>query len=207
MEEKQSRIVEVIISSVRPFDLLLGKVLGIGLLALTQFVIWGIGAGLVALYGATIVGMMAGPGAGIGFTIPIASIIGFIVYFMLGYLIFSTIYAAVGASVDNLQDAQQIIMPVTFLIIIPILLISFVARDPNSMVSVITSLIPFFSPILMTVRIATEMPPFWQIALSILIMIGTILGMIWGAAKIYRIGVLMYGKKVTIGELIKWLRY
>ena len=207
MEEKQSRIVEVIISSVRPFDLLMGKVLGIGALALTQFIIWGIGAGVIALYGAAMVNMMAGPGAGIGFTIPIETIIGFIVYFMLGYLIYSTMYAAIGASVDSAQDAQQIATPIAFLVIIPIMLISFVARDPNSTLSVVVSLIPFFSPILMTARIATQTPPLWQIGLSFVLMISTIIGIMWGAAKIYRVGVLMYGKKITIAELFRWLRY
>ena len=207
MEEKQSRIVEVIISSVKPFDLLMGKVLGIGLLALTQFTIWGIGAGIIGAYGAVMVSAMAGPGAGIGFTIPMFSIISFVIYFMLGYLIFSTIYAAIGASVDNMQDAQQLVMPISLIVIIPIMLISFVARDPNSTLSVITSLIPFFSPILMVARIATETPPLWQILLSFAIMIGTILVMVWAAAKIYRVGVLMYGKKITLGEIFKWLRY
>ncbi|MBN8706026.1 MAG: ABC transporter permease [Bacteroidetes bacterium] len=207
MEEKQSRIVEVIISSVRPFDLLMGKILGIGLLGLTQYLIWGLTAGLIGLYGAAMISAFAGPGAGIGFSVPLYTIVAFIFYFIGGYLIFSTIYAAVGASVDNMNDAQQIVTPIAFLIIIPILMISQVVRDPNSTLAVILSLIPFFSPILMTARIAVEVPPWYEITASVILMTLTFIGMVWASAKIYRVGVLMYGKRLTFVELIRWMKY
>lgn len=207
LEEKQSRIVEVIISSVHPFDLLMGKVLGIGLLALTQYIVWGLGIALIGAYGVAMVNAVSAADLGASFSISGWVITAFIFYFMLGYLIYSSFYAAVGSSVDSLQDAQQLMMPVTLLVIIPIMLITFVGRDPNSTLSVIASLIPFFTPILMTVRIAIETPPLWQIMLSIVLMIATIVGMIWAAAKVYRVGILMYGKKITFGELIRWIRY
>lgn len=207
MEEKQSRIVEVIISSVRPFDLLMGKILGVGLLGLTQYLIWGLTAAGIGLYGAAMISAFTGGGAAPGLVIPWYTIAAFILYFVGGYLIFSTIYAAVGASVDNMNDAQQIVTPIALLIIIPILMISQIVRDPNSTLAVVLSLIPFFSPILMTARIAVQVPPWYEIAASGVLMTGTFILMVWLSAKIYRVGVLMYGKRLTFAELYRWLRY
>lgn len=207
MEEKQSRIVEVIISCVRPFDLLMGKILGVGAVALTQIGIWALAAILVALYGAVMVSAFTGSTGDLGFTLSISTAIYFVLFFILGYLIFSTLYAAIGASVENIQDAQQIMTPIAFLIIIPIMLITFVTRDPHSPLSIAVSLFPFFSPILMTARVAVTEVPFWQIASAIVLMLSTFIGCVWVAAKIYRVGVLMYGKKINFAELWRWLRY
>lgn len=204
IEEKQSRIIEVLLSSVRPFELMLGKIIGIGAVGLTQYLIWAIcGAGIsaVAALPALATGAVKIP------SISILQIVFFVVYFVLGYFLYATFYAMVGAIVSNDEDGQQMQMPVTMTIVVPVMLSTMVMRNPDSTASTILSLIPFFSPVLMFLRIGMQTPPWWQIALSIVLMIGTILAAVWLVAKIYRVGVLMYGKRPTLPELIKWLRY
>ncbi len=204
IEEKQSRIVEVLLSSVRPFQLMLGKLVGIGLVGLTQYFTWAIFAILlstVAALPAFAMGAVKLP------NIPASLIVYFVVYFVLGYFLYATLYAAVGALVTSEEDAQQIQMPVTILIIIPMIFSSAILRNPNSTFSIILSLIPFFAPVLMFMRICLSQPPFWQIGLSMLLMIVSILGAVWLAAKIYRVGILMYGKRPTLPEIMKWLKY
>lgn len=222
IEEKSNRVVELIASCVKPFELLLGKVVGVGALGLTQFIIWGLmifgfmtlAAPAAMLFmdqpdmSATAVnGMEEGE---MPFNIPSISgwlIVGFITFFLLGYLIYSSVYAAIGSAIENESDSQQLQIPILVLIIIPILLVNFVADDPHSTVAVITSIIPFFAPILMPVRMAVISVPFWQIALTIVLMIATFLVMIWLSAKIYRVGILMYGKKAGFAEIYKWMKY
>jgi ABC-2 type transport system permease protein len=204
IEEKSSRVVEVVLSSLRPFQLMMGKILGIGAVGLTQFSIWtlfGIGA---SFYSASFIpsgGDFAMP------SIPAHVFIYFVVFFILGYFLFATLYAAVGSMVNSEKEAQQFIMPITMFLIVPILLMIFIIRAPDSSVSVILSLVPFFAPILMFLRITVLLPPFVQIAASILILILTILLMVWLAAKIYRVGILMYGKRPKFAEIVKWVRY
>lgn len=204
MEEKQSRIIEVLLSSVRPFELMLGKLIGIGLVGLTQYLTWG-------LLGLLLSGIAALPAlamsAGNLPQVSVTQIVFFIVFFVLGYFLYATLYAMVGAMVTSEEDGQQVQMPITMMIILPMLLITLVMRNPNGTAATIFSLIPFFSPVLMFLRIGLDTPPWWQIALSIVLMIGTILGAVWIAAKIYRVGVLMYGKRPTIPELMRWLKY
>ncbi|MEW6735227.1 MAG: ABC transporter permease [Acidobacteriota bacterium] len=203
IEEKQSRIVEVIISSISPSDLMIGKVVGIGLVGLTQFIIWGISAAVLP----TVLGAMAvSAGASIP-DLPITVIIYFVAYFVLGYFLYSTLFAMAGSIVSNEQDAQQVQLPVTMLLVIPVIVSSMVIRDPNGTASVIFSLVPFFSPVLMFLRISMQTPPNWQVALSLALMILTTFGCSWLAGKIYRVGILMYGKRPTLPELVKWLRY
>lgn len=204
IEEKQSRIIEVLLSSVRPFDLMLGKIIGIGAVGLTQYLIWaicGAAISLVAALPALATGAVKIP------QVSTAQIVFFVVYFVLGYFLYATFYAMVGAIVSSEEDGQQMQMPVTMTIIVPVMISTLVMRNPDGMASTILSLVPFFTPVLMFLRIGLQMPPWWQIALSIVLMVGTILGSVWLAAKIYRVGVLMYGKRPTIPELIKWLRY
>lgn len=204
MEEKQSRIVEVLLSSVTPFELMLGKLIGIGLVGLTQYVTWG-------ALGLLISGVAALPalamGAGALPQVSVVQIVFFVVFFVLGYFLYATLYAMVGAMVTSEEDGQQVQMPITMTIIIPVMLSTLVMRDPNGTAATILSLIPFFSPMLMFLRIGLDTPPWWQIALSVVLMIGTILTAVWIAAKIYRVGVLMYGKRPTIPELMRWLKY
>lgn len=204
IEEKQSRIIEVLLSSVTPFELMLGKIIGIGMVGLTQYLIWAVCGGLissVAALPALAMGAVKIP------QVSAAQIIFFVVYFVLGYFLYATFYAMVGAVVSSEEDGQQMQMPVTMTIVVPVMVSTLVMRNPDSLTSTILSLVPFFSPVLMFLRIGLQMPPWWQIALSIVLMIGTILGSVWIVAKIYRVGVLMYGKRPTIPELIKWLRY
>jgi ABC-2 type transport system permease protein len=204
LEEKQSRIIEVLLSSVRPFDLMLGKLIGIGMVGLTQYLIWaffGLLIGVIAALPAISASWSSIP------RIPVAQLIFFVVFFVLGYFLYATLYAMVGAIVSSEEDGQQVQLPVTMTLVIPMLMLSMVMRNPNGTVSTILSMIPIFSPVLMFLRIGLQMPPWWQIALSIALLIMTILGLVWVAAKIYRVGVLMYGKRPTLPELAKWLRY
>ena len=203
-EEKQSRIIEVLLASVRPFDLLLGKVIGIGCVGLTQYVVWASSALLLGL-------VTAGPMLAVsGMEIPrvsVALMVFFVVYYLLGYLMYATLYAMVGAIVSNEDDAQQMQMPITMTFVTAIVLATFVMQNPSGRAATLLSLFPFFSPALMFLRIAFDAAPGWQIALSIVLMIGTILGCVWIAAKIYRVGVLMHGKRPSLPELMRWLRY
>ena len=203
IEEKQSRIVEVVISSVKPTQMMLGKLIGIGLVGLTQVGIWALSAALLSMFGASIASSR-------GVTlpnIPPILFVYFVTFFVLGYFLFATLYAMVGAMVSSEEDAQQAQMPVTLLIIVPMMLFTMVMANPNSGTSIALSMVPFFAPTLMMMRIAVINPPVWQILLSMLIMVVTILACTWVAAKIYRVGILMYGKRPSLAELGRWLRY
>jgi ABC-2 type transport system permease protein len=204
IEEKQSRIVEVLLSSVKPFQLMLGKVIGIGMVSLTQIMVWALSLGLVSALAAAqaiALGSFKVP------RIPFSVLFFFALYFLLGYFLYATLYALVGSMVSSQEDGQQAQFPITMFIAIPMALASFVMTKPDSVLSTTLSLIPFFSPILMFMRITVQQPPAWQIALSIALLIATIFGAIWLAAKIYRVGVLMYGKRPSLPELMKWLKY
>ena len=131
----------------------------------------------------------------------------FIIYFLFGYLIYATLYAGAGATVEQASDAQQVTLPITMLNVISFIMLSTVIQDPSSTTSVVLSMIPFFSPVLMMGRIFSETPPFWQIGLSFVLMAATFFGVLWISARVYRTGILMYGKKYTFREIIKWVRY
>ncbi len=204
MEEKQSRIIEVLLASVKPFDLMLGKVVGIGLVGLTQYVVWAVfGLVLTALPAAASTG-------GSGFGLPKISaslMIFFIVYYLLGYFLYATLYAMVGAMVSNEDDGQQVQWPISMTFAMSLIVATLVMENPNGTTTTVLSLIPFFGPSLMFLRIAMGAAPAWQIALSIALLVGTIVATVWIAAKIYRVGMLMYGKRPTIPELARWLKY
>ena len=203
-EEKQNRIIEVLLSSVRPFDLLMGKVIGIGLVGLTQYVFW-------AICGSVLSTVAALPAIALYSDqipkISISLMVFFVVYYVLGYFLYATLYAMVGSIVSNDDDGQQAQMPISMTFMIAWILSILVMENPSGTAATILSLIPFFGPSLMFMRIALEAAPAWQIALSIALMVATIIGVVWLAAKIYRVGVLMYGKRPTIPELVRWLRY
>lgn len=231
IEEKANRIVEVIASSAKPFQIMMGKVLGIGLVGLTQVLAW-IALSAILLYAAgQIIPMFTDDPQAMAETmqssamagqestmpdlgplsdfqipsIPFGLILAFVFYFLSGYFIYSTLFAAVGSAVDQEQDAAQLQAPITIPIIIPILVIFPVMNNPDVTWSVILSLIPFFSPILMIVRVAATDVPYWQGALSILLQFLTFFGALWIASKIYRVGILKYGKKPTFKDLFKWI--
>ena len=232
IEEKTNRIVEIVISSVKPFQLMTGKIIGTSLAGLTQFVVWGFlffafSTIISSLFGITSmpgnardaqVILSASEGSGISsgslemisafVNLPLTNIlIAFVLYFLGGYLLYSSIFAAIGAAVDNQTDAQQFLMPITIVLIVALYVgILTVPEDPNGIVAQIFSFIPLTSPIVMMMRIPHGVPIFEQI-ISILILFLSVILIIWIAAKIYRIGILMYGKKPSYKELIKWLKY
>ena len=230
IEEKTSRIIEVIISSVKPFYLMLGKVVGTAGAGILQFLIWilvifvlsmvvlpllGVNNDLnmtpEQLEAAQRLGDINGVELAINeiFQLPLVTIsISFILFFTGGYLLYSSLYAAIGAAVDNETDSQQFMMPIIMPLILGIYIgFGVVGNDPHGTLATVFSMIPFTSPIVMMMRIPMGDVPIWQIALSLVILFGTFIGMIWFAAKIYRVGILMYGKKPTYKELWKWLKY
>ncbi|MBN1987574.1 MAG: ABC transporter permease [Prolixibacteraceae bacterium] len=235
MEEKKSRIIEVIISSVKPIQLMAGKIIGTALVGLTQVAIWVV-LGIMAL---TVVQGLFTPesaqqmgqsimesqqamnpavsqAAGQNQVAEVLEMIGnlnlplilfaFVFYFLIGYLMYSSLLGAVGAAVDSDEDAQQLVFPVTIPLILSIMLLFPIARNPEGPVAFWGSIIPFTSPVAMLARVPYGIPA-WELILSMVLLLLTTVGTIWVAAKIYRTGILMYGKKVNLRELIKWVRY
>lgn len=200
IEEKETRIAEILFSSVRSFPLMFGKILGVSLVALSQFGIWGIGlVGLTAY--------LAGQGLAVNIPRVPASVFAYLVlFFLLGYFIYAALYAVVGSMVTTAQEGGQLAMPVIFILVTGFLLVIPIIRSPNSSFAFWVSMIPFFAPITMLVRIVAQTPPFWQIALSLLIGFTTVVLLIWFAARAYRVGMLMYGKRATIPEVLRWVR-
>tara|TARA_R110002050_G_scaffold297832_1_gene459898 strand:- start:8162 stop:9382 length:1221 start_codon:yes stop_codon:yes gene_type:complete len=232
IEEKTSRIIEVIISSVKPIQLMMGKIIGTSLAGITQFVIWVILGGVLMMIVSTIFGIdltqvktpqqemvnqaIQAEGAqamaenlitAIG-NLPMTNlIIAFMFFFIGGYLLYSSLYAAIGAAVDNETDTQQFMLPILMPLILAVYVGVFtVIEDPHGTVSTVFSFIPLTSPVVMLMRIPFGVP-LWQQGLSLLLLIGTFILAVWFAAKIYRVGILMYGKKPTYKEIFKWLKY
>ncbi|MFZ4671188.1 MAG: ABC transporter permease [Flavobacterium sp.] len=230
IEEKVSRIIEVIISSVKPFQLMMGKIIGTSLAGILQFMIWAILGLSAMLVLSTIFGVHVGATAGIEgqaiqtaqsqmgdtmqlyiaelWNLPIATIlISFIIYFIGGYFLYSSFYASIGAAVDNETDSQQFLLPIIMPLILGVYIGFFtVMNDPHGTIATVFSMIPLTSPIVMMMRIPFGVP-LWQIIVSIILLFGTFFGVVWFAAKIYRVGILMYGKKPTWKELYKWSKY
>jgi ABC-2 type transport system permease protein len=202
VQEKSSRIVEVLLAGLNPFQLMAGKILGQGFVGITQYLIWAVcGIGLI-LFGGKVM-----PMAGDYFNFAPEIFLYFVIFFVLGYFVFSALYSAIGAMCNTDQEAQQMSFPVVMVLIIPILVFSMIVKNPNSTVSVVLSLIPLFSPILMFARINLTTPSMLEIWGSIGLLILTILILIWFVSKIYRVGILMYGKRPTLPEIIRWMRY
>lgn len=206
LEEKGSRVIEVIISSVTAFELMMGKLVGICLVGLTQLGIW-LGTVAVLTAPGVLVSLALLPPDVKLPTLTVGMLIHFVLLFILGFFAFATIYATIGASFNNLQEAQQAASVAVIFVVIPAMVMWPVINDPNSRLATILSLIPLFTPLLMPLRIAIEMPPAWQILLAYALTIGFVVGMVWFCSKIYRIGILMYGKKPTFSEIWKWTRY
>ncbi|MFP4846581.1 ABC transporter permease [Winogradskyella sp. PE311] len=232
IEEKTSRIIEVIISSVKPIQLMMGKIIGTSLAGVTQFAIWVILGGVLMVVVSAIFGIdltqasapqqelmdqaMKAEGAqamaeniftAIGNLPMLNLVVAFIFFFIGGYLLYSSLYAAIGAAVDNETDTQQFMLPILMPLILAVYVGIFtVIEDPHGTVSTVFSFIPFTSPVVMLMRIPFGVP-LWQQGLSLILLIGTFVFAVWFAAKIYRVGILMYGKKPTYKELFKWLKY
>lgn len=207
IEEKSSRVVEVLLSSVTPFQLMCGKIMGIGAVGLTQYFIWGAVILVIGGYGQSFAAQMGSELGQIEILLSPATIVFFIIFFILGWLLFATMYAAVGAICNTDQEAQQAQFPIIMFLILPIFLMIYIVGNPNSGLTTVLSLIPFFTPMLMFMRINLVMPPAWQIGLSIFLLIVAILLMIKLVAKIFRIGILMYGKRPRLAEIVTWMRY
>ena len=229
IEEKISRIVEIMISSVKPFQLMMGKILGTSLAGLTQFLVWTI---LIMMFSYLITAffgietstqnselLLSSSGnmsmntealnmISAFIDLPLTNIfVAFLIYFIGGYLLYASLFAAIGAAVDNQTDAQQFVIPITIILVLALYVGIFtIPEDPNGTVAIIFSYIPFTSPVVMLMRIPNGVPIYEQI-ISIIILYLTFTLCIWVAAKIYRVGILMYGKKPSYKELIKWLKY
>ena len=200
LEEKNNRIVEVIISSVRPTDLMLGKILGVGCVGLTQYSIWGLIAVILTLPG--VVGIM-GMTEGLP-PIPLLTVAAFVVFFLLGYFLYASLYAALAAPFNTEQEAQQFVMIPSMMLVLASTTWFFVFNSPNGRLAQVLSLFPFTAPLLMFMRISVQPPPLWQVVLSISILLVSIWAMAWIAGRVYRVGILMYGKKPTLPEIFRW---
>jgi len=202
LEEKNSRVMEVMLSTVTAKELMAGKILGVGAVGLSQMLIWGL---MTALFGGSALLAVGKMAEGMRFT-P-AMIIFFPIFYLLGYLLYSALSAALGAAVNSQEEAQQW----QFFIVLPLMasmvLMMPVFSSPSSTLSVVLSLIPFCAPVLMYMRIVAQPPPAWQIALSIALLVATIYGAMVLCARIYRVGILMYGKRPTLPEIVKWMKY
>jgi ABC-2 type transport system permease protein len=210
MEEKTNRIVEIMVSSVRPFDLMMGKLIGIGSVGLTQFGMWGILLLGASLFGTTLFAGVGGTGEMV-LGLLSASNIGvlclyFVLFFIGGYLIYASLFAAIGAIVNSQEDTQQYMMPITVLILFAFYAGFYSAQNPDGPLAFWASLFPLTSPIVMMTRLPYDVP-FWQLGLSIGLLGLTVVMIIQLVGKIYRVGILMYGKKPSYKEIIKWLKY
>ena len=235
MEEKTNRIVELMISSVRPFQLMMGKIIGIGLVGLTQMFLWGILTMALVLGGQFLFmgsvdpqimqqGSMMGHGASMPGMVeasqePAAKLFGmlqtinfaeigffFVIYFIGGYMLYASVFAAIGSAVESQEDTQQFMTPIMIFLVFSLYAGIYSMENPEGPLAFWCSLIPFTSPIVMMIRLPFEVP-LWEKLLSVSLLYVTFVGIIWLSAKIYRVGILMYGKKPTIKEMIKWLRY
>ncbi len=200
IEEKETRIAEILFSSIRPFTLMTGKLVGVSLVALTQFAIWGLAFVGLGAY-------LAGVGATVAVPQVSPGVYAYVVlFFLLGYFIYATLYALVGSMVTTAQEGGQLAMPIILLLVVGFYLAFPVIRSPDSTFAVWVSLVPFFAPITMLIRIVAQEPPAWQIALSLGLGFVTVALMLWLAGRVYRVGMLMYGKRATIPEVLKWVR-
>ena len=225
LEEKNNRVLEVMVSSVRPFDLMMGKILGIASVAVVQIVIWGVlivGVGSFVMPQLMPAEAMAGveavrqgmpdaaaaSGMDTEMLQAVAAVtdLGYVVKIFVCLLLFVFGGYLLYSAVDNVQDASQLQTPITLPIILALLMMLAVIKDPNSPMAFWFSIIPFTSPVVMMARIPYDIP-LWEIALSLAVLYGSFIGMVWFAAKIYRVGIFMYGKKPTLKELVKWMRY
>ncbi len=225
IEEKSNRIVEIVVSSVKPFELLLGKITAIGSAGITQFLLWillsvGVMFVMPLIFGPVDASSMNQPGVNVEETMSQAeriiyqvqifdwSILWFVpLYFLGGFFLFGSLMAAAASAVDNIQDAQQFLTPINILLILPVLFFSNLIQNPNGSFATFISLFPFSSPVSMLLRLSLTEVPWYEIVLSLVLLIATFLGCVWVAGRIYRTGILMYGKKPTFKEIFRWVGY
>lgn len=216
IEEKNNRVLEIVVSSVKPYTLMMGKIMGVGLVAVTQILIWGIVMAALSFWGVPMVtSMVKASGemdlisilnqlSDVGY---ILSLLGYAILFLIGgYLLYSSFFAAIGSAVDNVQDASQLTSIAMIPIFVGLIIGLTVSTDPNSNMAFWTSMIPLTSPLIMMERIPFGIPA-WQIWVSLVVLYASFIAMIWICAKIYRVGIFMYGKKPSMAELVRWARY
>lgn len=201
IEEKTSRVMEVMLASARPVDMMAGKIIGVGAVGLTQVAIWAGTALLFLSYGTL------ASGASLKNIISLKLLIFFGVFFLLGYILYSTLCAAIGAMVNSDQEAQQLQFIIMAPLIVSIIMMGSIIQSPNGPTAVWGSLFPLTAPLIMFLRVSIEMPPWWQIGLSIGLMALTAYLLVFLCARIYRVGILMYGKRPTLPEIVKWIKY
>jgi ABC-2 type transport system permease protein len=205
IEEKSNRIVEIVIASVRPTELMLGKMIGIGLVGLTQYLAWSLVAMNLSAPG---MAMVLSGGGDLGVPrVPFSMLVYFIVYFLLGYFVYAGLYTAIAAPFNTDQEAQQLAMIPMALILSGFMMYPAVMNNPSGPAAVFFSIFPFTASLVMFLRTAVSEPPAWQVAVSMLTLVATTVGMAWFAGRVYRVGILMYGKKPTIPEILRWVRY
>jgi ABC-2 type transport system permease protein len=204
VEEKTSRVFEVLLSTTRPESLMAGKLLGVGAAGMTQLGIW-FGAAIV-LSGSTLSATL-GKGGLAAFGITGLQLVFFVTYFLLGFLFYSALAAGFGASVSTEQEIQQFSMIIVMPLLVGLILMTYILANPTALPVVLLSLFPPCTPVVMYLRISQQVPPWWQLALSVALMVAFIWAAIWVASRIYRVGILMYGKRATLPEMLRWLRY
>jgi ABC-2 type transport system permease protein len=203
IQEKTSRIFEVMLSTVKPSDMLAGKLVGIGAVGLTQLAIWIVAAGVFS-GSAMAASVMSGA---FKIHIPALEIMLFAVYFLLGYALYSTLFAGLAATCESEQELQQYAPLAAVPVWLSFSMITYIVSNPNSFWSIAVSLFPPCAPIAMFLRIASQFPPVWQIAVSLVLLIASVWVVVLFSSRIYRVGILMYGKRATLPEMLRWLRY
>jgi len=206
IEEKSSRVVEVLLGSVTPMQLMSGKIIGVGAVGLTQIGIWAAASAILGTGSIAMAHRVVGENMKDAH-ISTASLMLFPVFFILGYATYACLYAAIGAIVNSDEEAQQLQFPVTLPLVLCMVFAAAIIRDPNTPLAFWLSMFPLTSPIIMYVRVAVSMPPVWQIATSVAISLASLYGLVWLTSRIYRVGILMYGKRPTLAEILKWIRY
>jgi ABC-2 type transport system permease protein len=199
LEDKTSRVMEVMLASASPRDLMAGKIIGVGAVGLTQIAIW-------AAAGIFFSGALAA-GAQLKNLVSLTAVIFFAVFFLLGYSLYSTLYATIGAMVNSQQEGQQFQQLIALPLALSFVLIFPVIQSPNSPLAMAVSFFPLTAPLMMFARVVLQTPPWWQITLCVALLLATICGIVWVCARIYRVGILMYGKRPTLPEIMKWIKY
>lgn len=201
IEEKTSRVVEVMAAGVSSTTLMLGKLIGVGSAGLTQFLVWALSLLAMSLVGAGAIGSFTMP------EITPLMLVSFVLFFLLGYFFYSALYVAIGSAVNTVQEAQGLVFPVMLPIILAMVCWPAVLQAPDGPLAFTVSMIPGMSPLIMFLRIVVQTPPMWQILLSMALLVAGILGVVWFAARVYRVGILMYGKRPTFPEIMRWVRH
>lgn len=209
LEEKQSDIVEIMVSSLRPWELMLGKIVGVGAVGIAQMAVWALVFALAAVYGLT-AGASTLAEAGIDIAsipIPWGTLVLMFFFLVFGYLLYAGMFAGAGATISNEHDAQQVMLPITMLIILPFTATQGVIQSPNAGWGVILSLVPFFSPLVMPARLFATSVPVWQWLVSLVLLGVFVLGAAWVAGRIFRVGILMKGQRANLPQVLRWIRH